>query len=220
VTAAQDVDQAAGAVARLLFDEEGLAGNNEDYYDPRNSFLNEVLDRRRGIPITLSVVFIAVAARAGLDARGVGLPGHFIVRAERGGRVRLLDPFHAGRPLDLAECAALIPGSRPGERLDPRWLEPVTTRQILVRMLVNLKAAYSRLGDWALALAAVERIRQLAPEALGELRDAGALHARLGHVAAAVRDWEAYLRAAPEAPDADEVRGRLRALRQALASLN
>ena len=221
LTSEMDVDRAASAVARFLFEEEGFRGNTEDYYDPRNSFLNDVLDRRLGIPITLSVVYVAVAARAGLEAAGVGLPGHFVVRAERRGRHRLLDPFHGGTLLDRAACEALVARVRPGGGpLDPRWLAPVTTQQIFVRMLSNLKAVYSALGDWARALAAVERILLLVPDALEEIRDRGTLHARLGQGAAAVRDWETYLQRAPAAADAGVVRDRLRALRQALASRN
>ncbi len=221
VTPEMNVDRAAAAVARLLFEEEGFRGNAEDYYDPRNSFLDDVLERRLGIPITLSVVYVVVAARAGLEAAGVGLPGHFVVRAERAGRHRLLDPFHGGQLLDRAACEELVSRVRPGGGpLDPRWLAPVTTRQVFVRMLSNLKAIYTALGDWPRAMAAVERIVLLAPDAIEELRDRGTLHARLGQGAAAVRDWEAYLQRAPGAPDAEEVKGRLRALRQALASLN
>jgi regulator of sirC expression with transglutaminase-like and TPR domain len=221
VTEDMDVDQAATALARLLFDEQGFRGNVEDYYDPRNSFLNDVLDRRVGIPITLSVLYVAVAARAGLAAQGVGLPGHFIVRAERHGRHRMLDPFHGGALLELADCEALVAEVRPGSGpLDPRWLEPVTTRQIFVRMLTNLKAAYSALGDWPRALGASERIVFLAPDALEEIRDRGTLRARVGQSMAAVLDWEAYLQRAPGAPDAGLVKGRLRALRQALAASN
>ena len=221
VTPDMDVDQAAAGVARFVFDEEGFRGNTEDYYDPRNSFLDDVLDRRLGIPITLAVVYVAVAARAGLEAAGVGLPGHFVVRAERRGRHRLLDPFHGGELLDHAGCEALVAQVRPGAGpLDPRWLAPVTTRQVFVRMLGNLKAVYSALGDWAHALAAVERILLLVPNALEELRDRGTLHAHLGQGSAAVRDWETYLRRAPEALDAGEVRDRLRVLRQVLASRN
>jgi regulator of sirC expression with transglutaminase-like and TPR domain len=221
VTPEMAVDVAAAAVSRFLFEEEGFRANTDDYYDPRNSFLNEVLDRRLGIPITLSVVYLAVAARAGLTAAGVGLPGHFIVRAERRGHHRLLDPFHGGRLLDRVGCEALVARMRTqAGPLDPGWLVPVTTRQILVRMLNNLQAVFTALGDWARALAAVERILLLVPAALEALRDRGMLHARLGHAGAALLDWEAYLQRAPEAPDADEVRERLRALQQALASRN
>jgi regulator of sirC expression with transglutaminase-like and TPR domain len=221
VTSEMGVDRVAASLSRFLFEEEGFRGNPEDYYDPRNSFLNDVLERRLGIPITLSVLYIAVAAGAGLDAAGVGLPGHFIVRAERRGRHRFLDPFHGGRLLDAGGCEALVARMRPGGGpLDPRWLAPVSTRQVFVRMLSNLKAAYSALGDWARALAASERIVLLVPNALEEVRDRGTLHARLGHGQAAVRDWEAYLRQAPAAPDSGQVKDRLRALRQALGALN
>ncbi len=221
VTADMAVDAAASAVSRLLFDELGFRGDTEDYYDPRNSFLNDVLDRRLGIPISLSVVYLAVAAHVGLAATGIGLPGHYVVRAERRGRQQLLDPFHGGRLLDRAGCEALVAQVRRGAgRLDPRWLVPVTTRQTLVRMLANLKGVYSALGDWARALAASDRIVLLAPDAADEHRDRGMLNARLGQASAAVRDLETYLRRAPDAPDAAAVRDRLRALRQALGSRN
>jgi regulator of sirC expression with transglutaminase-like and TPR domain len=221
VTPDMAVDPAASAISRFLFDEEGFQGNAADYYDPRNSFLNDVLDRRLGIPISLSVVYVAVASQAGLEAAGVGLPGHFVVRVDRGGHHRLLDPFHGGRLLDRTACEALVADLRPGAgSLDPRWLAPVSTRQILVRMLNNLKGVYTTLGDWKRALAASERILLLVPDALEELRDRGLLHARVGQTGAAVRDWEAYLQRAPQARDAAVVRDRLRALRQALASRN
>src|SRR5262249_34499903 len=156
---------------------------------------------------------VAVAARAGLEAVGGGLPGHFVVRAERRGQRRLLDPFHGGALLDHAGCEALVARIRPGGGpLDPRWLAPVTTRQIFVRMLSNLKAVYSALGDWGRALAASERIVLLVPGALEEVRDRGTLHARLGQGRAAIRDWETYLQKAPAAADAGQVRGQLRAL--------
>jgi regulator of sirC expression with transglutaminase-like and TPR domain len=221
VTPDMAVDAAASAVSRLLFDEMGFRGNTEDYYDPRNSFLNDVLDRRLGIPISLSVIFVAVATRAGLAAAGVGLPGHFVAQVEREGRRQIVDPFHGGRLLDRAGCEALVARMRPGAGpLDPRWLAPVTTRQVFVRMLANLKAVYAALGDWGRALAASERILLLVPDAREELRDRGMLRARLGQTAGALRDWEAYLEGSPSAPDAAVIRNRLRALRQALASRN
>jgi regulator of sirC expression with transglutaminase-like and TPR domain len=221
LTPDMDVERAATAVARFLFEEEGFRGNGEDYYDPRNSFLDDVLERRLGIPITLSVVYVAVAAWAGLEAAGVGLPGHFVVRAQRHGRHRLLDPFHGGAPLDRAGCEALVARIRPTSGpLDPRWLEPVPTRQIFVRMLANLKAVYSALGDWARALGASERIVLLAPDALDELRDRGTLRARTGQRVLAAQDWDTYLQRAPKAVDAEQVRSQLRALRQALGALN
>jgi len=221
VTPNLDVDATAAALGRVLFEEEGFHGNTEDYYDPRNSFLNDVLERRLGIPITLSIVYIEVAARAGVRVRGVGLPGHFIVRMERPGGTRLLDPFHGGRALTEADCDRLVERVSGAQvSLDSRYLRPVTTREILVRMLRNLKGAYVSLGDWNRALVAVDRILLLAPEDLGEVRDRGGIYSRAGQTRAAIRDWETYITRAPDAPDVERVRESLRALRQALASLN
>jgi regulator of sirC expression with transglutaminase-like and TPR domain len=214
-------DDAAAALGILLAKEHGLRGNAADYYDPRNSFLNDVLERRLGIPITLSVIYIDVAARAGVSVRGVGLPGHFIVRLTRQGAVRLLDPFHGGGVIGEADCHALVRQMRgPDAPFDEAWLRPVTTPEIVARMLANLKAIYARRGDWPHALRTVECLVALRPEAPGEVRDRGTIHGKLGDARAAIRDWERYLRTAPEAADADDVRQRLRALRQSLGVLN
>jgi regulator of sirC expression with transglutaminase-like and TPR domain len=218
---AMTVDDAAAAVSAVLFGREGLRGNTEDYYDPRNSFLNDVLERRLGIPITLSVIYMEVAARAGLTVRGVGLPGHFVVRAEKGDARRLLDPFHAGAPLAGHDCEALLQRVHgEGARLDPAHLRPVGTREIITRMLANLKGIYTARGDWPRALRTLDRLLLVCPAALAERRDRGLVHVRLGHPRAAIRDWEAYLAGAPSAEDAGRVRHELRALRQALAALN
>ncbi len=216
-----DLDEATAALNELLFEEEGFQGNAADYYDPRNSFLNDVLERRLGIPITLSVLYIEVAAQAGVRVRGVGLPGHFLIRAERHGASRLLDPFHGGATLEEADCEALLRRRYGAEaRLDPALLRPVTTSEIVARMLANLKAIYTTREDWSRALRVVDRLVTLRPDALAELRDRGTIHARLGGAAAAIRDWERYLEGAADAADADRVRHDLRVLRQALARLN
>jgi regulator of sirC expression with transglutaminase-like and TPR domain len=221
ITPAMDADAAAEALNALLFEEERFRGNREEYYDPRNSFLNDVLERRLGIPITLAVVYMEVAAAAGVTVRGVGLPGHFVVRLDRHGAERLLDPFDRGARLAEADCRALLQRVYQADvPLDPAWLRPVSTQQIVTRMLANLKGAYLALGDWTRALRTVERMLAVAPGALGELRDRGTLQARRGDTQAAIRDWEAYLLAAPETADADHVRQNLRALRQAVAVLN
>jgi regulator of sirC expression with transglutaminase-like and TPR domain len=218
VPAAADVDRATTALGRLLFEAEGFRGNAKDYYDPRNSFLNDVLERRLGIPITLSVLYIDVAAGAGLTVRGIGLPGHFVVRAERHGRQRLVDPFNRGAALTEADCQALVQRVRGrSARLEPPHLRPVTTRAIVSRMLANLKGVYLARRDWARGLRTIDRALILTPGAPDELRDRGTVHSRLGNSLAAIRDWEAYLAALPEAADADQVR---RALRQARAVLN
>ena len=216
-----DADQTAAALTRLLVEDYGLRGNDADYYDPRNSFLNEVLERRLGIPLTLSLVYMDVGARAGVAVRGVGLPGHFVVRLERGETVRLLVPFNGGRPLAEANCRRLVERLGGGRlRFEPAHLRAVSARAILIRMLANLKGVYTALGDWRRARGAVDRILLLAPEAVGELRDRGLLSARLGEPVAAIGDWEAYLRRVPDAKDAATVRRHLRALRQAQAALN
>ncbi|MGH7320529.1 MAG: SirB1 family protein [Candidatus Rokuibacteriota bacterium] len=215
------VDRTAATLNTLLFVEHGFRGNRDDYYDPRNSFLNEVLERRLGIPITLSVVYIEVAARAGVTVRGIGLPGHFVVRMERHGVSRLLDPFNGGVTLTEADCDGLVRRVSGQEvALEPAHLAPVTTRTILTRMLGNLKGIYLARGDWRRALQAVERILLLRPDALSQVRDRGLIHANLGAATAAIRDWETYLQGVPRAADADQIRGRLRAVRQALAVLN
>jgi regulator of sirC expression with transglutaminase-like and TPR domain len=204
-----------------LFGDAGFAGNRDDYYDPRNSFLNDVLERRLGIPITLSVVYLDVASAAGVTAHGVGLPGHFIVRVERAGEARLVDPFHGGTLLDESDCHALVQRMLRREvPFDPAWLRMVTTVEIVARMLANLKAVHVRASDWPRALRIAECLVALRPAALGEVRDRGTLHARLGDSRAAIRDWERYLKSAPEASDAAEVQRQLRALRQSLAVLN
>lgn len=221
ISPAAGTDEAAGALRRLLFEQEGFRGNAEDYYDPRNSFLNDVLDRRLGIPITLSVVYIDVAAGAGVTVRGVGLPGHFVARLERHGATRFLDPFNGGVVLTETDCRVLVERVQgQAASFDPAWLRPVGTREIVARMLGNLKAIYTTRGDWPRALRTVECLVALRPGALAEVRDRGAVHARLGDARAAIRDWEAYLRGAAGAPDAAEVRQSLRALRQSLAVLN
>jgi len=221
VTRDLDADRATDALNRLLFEDYGLRGNERDYYDPRNSFLHEVLERRLGIPITLSVIYMDVGARAGITVHGVGLPGHFVVRLERGGAAHLLDPFHGGRRLTEDDCRGLVERLSGGQlRLDPSHLHAVTPHTILIRMLRNLKGAYVARSDFGRARAAVDRILLLAPDALGELRDRGGLAARLGDASAAIRDWETYLRQRSDAPDAEAVRQRLRILRQALGALN
>jgi regulator of sirC expression with transglutaminase-like and TPR domain len=222
ITPAMDADATVRVLNELLFEEQGFRGNREDYYDHRNSFLNDVLERRVGIPITLALVYLEVAAAAGVTARGVGLPGHFVVRLDRDGRQPLVDPFHAGRELSPDDCRALVRQARGGGDVafDPAWLEPVTTRQIVSRMLANLKAIYLAQGDWVRALRTVERRIAVEPGSPGELRDRGAIRARMGDPHAAIRDWEAYLAAMPEAADAERVRHSLRALRQAVAVLN
>lgn len=208
---------AALALTRYLFEECGFRGNQGDYYDPRNSFLNDVLERRLGIPISLSVLMIEIGTRIGLQIEGVGFPGHFLVRIRTGARPLLLDPFHAGAPVDdadlLARLRSLSQASRGGgpdfAHVPDEFLEAASVRGILGRMLRNLLRIWLDKDDHAHALAAVDLLLVLTPHAADDIRTRGFLYEELECPAAAAEDLRRYLDLVPDAPDADEVRGRL-----------
>jgi regulator of sirC expression with transglutaminase-like and TPR domain len=189
-----------------FFEEEHFKGNREEYYDPRNSFLNEVLDRRVGIPITLSVVYLAVGERAGLPVRGVGMPGHFLVKyAPAVGEV-FIDPFN-GRTLTRQDCARMLQDMYGGSvEMRPALLEPSSKRQILARILNNLKSLYLSRGDLARALAASDRIMLADPHLTSEWRDRGLILFQLRHDSEALKDFSRYLALRPEPEDAPRVR--------------
>ena len=210
------------ALNRYLFEELGFAGNESDYYDPRNSMLHRVLGRRTGIPITLSVVYIEVGRRAGLRVEGVGLPGHFVVRAFEGDGDEgvLVDPFNR-RTTDAEECQGRIDLIYDGRlELSGEHLRAVGARSILARMLGNLKAVYVRAGLPGRALAAVERLLLLAPSDPDERRDRGMLLAQLGRVPEAMLELKLYLKLSPDAADAEAVREHLKKLQSRWASSN
>lgn len=201
-------------MSRVLFDEEGFRGNTEAYYDPRNSFLNDVLDRRLGIPITLSVVYLEVGWRLGLPLVGVNFPGHFLVRYE-GEAVRMLvDPFQAGELSFEDEAQALLDRVYGGNvRLQPDYLHPATKKDIVARILSNLKSIYLNARDDVRALAAADRLLLVHLDDPEELRDRGLILARLGRGAEAVVDLERYLERAPDAADTHRVMMLLEQLR-------
>ena len=207
-------------VSRLnacLFKEHGLRGNRRDYYDPRNSFLNEVLERKVGIPITLAIIFIDVGRGAGLPVDGVGLPGHFIVRYGAHPEPFYVDPFHTGKLLSAKDCAERVKEIYgPDLQWQDSFLEVVDDLHILSRVLNNLKVIYVRKGAHELALGAVERLILLKPGVPSEIRDRGLLRAQLGHVQPALEDLSAYLEACPEAPDAAAMRRHAEALQRGL----
>ena len=218
------VDDQLRALHRLrefLFDEEGFRGNADDYYDPANSCLNQVLERKLGIPITLSVLMIEVGRRVGLRVHGVGLPGHFVVSADVGTESVLLDPFDGGTVL-TQETAADVVSRAVGRRvaLTAEHFAPVGKRQILARMLANLKSAYVRREEWAKSLAIVDRLLVLDGPSSVFVRDRGSLLIKLGDLLRGAAAWEHYLRAHPQAADADRVKRDLRRVRQRIASLN
>jgi regulator of sirC expression with transglutaminase-like and TPR domain len=194
-------------LARFVHVAQRFAGNRSDYYDARNSYLNEVLERRTGIPITLALVYLALGARLDLPLRGVGFPGHFLVRCEAKPAL-VLDPFE-GILLERSECEARWRVAMPDEPFDAGALEPSPARAILARLIGNLKQIHLAAQDWARALACVERLLVLAPDSPTELRDRGLLYARLECFAAAATDLRRFLVLAPRDPSADAVRSQL-----------
>jgi len=208
-------------VARLnhfLFVERCFTGNNKSYYDARNSYLNDVIDRRKGIPITLSIVYAEVAQRLDLPIFGVSFPGHFLVRYVGEPEI-IIDPFF-GKTITADECAHRIEAIYGKDtRFDRRLLRPASPREILVRMLSNLKQVYVEKHDLERALSCVDRILLLAPETPRELRDRGILYQRLECFAAALRDFERYLQLAPDDDTADVIRSTLPELQRQAASL-
>lgn len=202
------------SLLRTLFEEEGMRGNADAYYDPRNSFLNDVLDRRLGIPLTLSIVLLEVGWRLGLPLRGVNFPGHFLVAFEGESMGFLVDPFDGGRIRFEDEGQALLDRVYGGGvRLREAFFQRAGRREMLARLLTNLKGIYLNARDDRRALQAVERLLLVAPEAADEVRDRGILLARAGRVGEAIDDLERYLDLAPGAPDRRRVRGLLRELR-------
>lgn len=207
VGSAARTEEAIHAFNEYLYDELGFSGNRQQYDDPRNSFLNEVLDRRTGIPISLAVVYLEVARRAGLRVSGVNFPGHFLLRAALGStgdspgareQFAIIDPFHGGARLSEADCRELLRQHVGDEAaFDERLLEPAGRRDIIVRMLVNLKRLYVRMRSFPQARFISDLLLTVDPSAYTELRDRGLLAYHLEDFAAALRDLEAYLRLLP-----------------------
>lgn len=214
-------EAAAPSLMKYLFQTQGFQGNEENYYDPRNSYLNEVLDRRLGIPITLALVAMEVGRRVGLRFSGVGLPGHFILKHPQAGGDLFFDPFRGGAEITLDDCREIV--SKVSGGLLPlrgEHLRPATKLEILIRILRNLKGAYERANDLPRALAAVERILILDPEDHDEIRERGMILSKMGLTTKALVDLETYLRLEPDAVDTDEVWEQVRAIRQARSLLD
>jgi regulator of sirC expression with transglutaminase-like and TPR domain len=217
-------EQRIVALNHYLFNELRYSGNVDDYYDPRNSYLNEVLDRRTGIPITLCIVYIEVGRRLGLSLQGVSFPGHFLVKLKLKRGQLVLDPFSAGAPQsesELRQRLGLVLPEKQSETapLDP-FLEVATPRQIVARVLRNLKSIYLKSDKPDQALDVMHRMLLVVPEAAEELRDRGLVFAQLDCFRAALGDLQNYLRRRPDAPDAADIHGRIVELKQAAARLN
>jgi len=203
-------EQAIRAVLARLFTVEGFHGNTADYYDPRNSFLNEVLDRRTGIPITLAVVVIEVGTRLGLPVTGVGFPGHFLVRFETPTAPRFVDPF-SGTLLDDAALAERVHRVREANDgvVPQNLLAPTSVPSMLTRMLHNLLRIYLDRNDPPQALATIDLLGLFTPDAPDLIRTRGLILARLDCATAAIADLRRYLALAPDAGDAEVIRTEL-----------
>jgi regulator of sirC expression with transglutaminase-like and TPR domain len=217
------------ALNQFLFGDLGFTGNTREYYDPRNSYLNEVIDRRTGIPITLAILYMEVGRRIGLPLAGVSFPGHFLVRLKLRGGTLVLDPFSDGAPLSEGELRERLQRVIPEGASDEvpvaelpldQFLEPATNRQILARMLRNLKGIYRDAGKPERMLDVLNRMLVVAPDASGELRDRGFVYHKLECYRAALKDLTDYVQREPDAPDSDEVRVRMMELSSLCARLN
>jgi len=210
------------AMNHILFQEEGFAGNAEHYYDRRNSFLNDVLDRKLGIPITLSIVYMEVGRRLGLSLEGVSFPGHFLVKLElERGRI-VLDPYLGGISLSEQELRNRLHQAY-GDQLDApmeRLLAGAGKRHILTRLLHNLKAIYLRKEEYTKVLPVIDRILLIRPDLPEELRDRGLIYERLECAQSALEDYQRYIELEPNAPDARDIRSRLINLRKITPALH
>lgn len=205
----------------FLFEDQRFRGDRDDYYDPRNSCLDCVLARRRGIPITLSVVFMEVGRRVGLQIAGIGLPGHFVVSARVGEDRVLLDPFDGGAVVTAERAHDLVArATGRAARLTEAAFAPCSKRQILARMLNNLKAVYATRGEWVKAVAVMDRLIAVDPAGWVHVRDRGSMLVKAGDFERGLADWERYLTGNPGASDVDSVLAQLRRVRQGLAVLN
>jgi regulator of sirC expression with transglutaminase-like and TPR domain len=207
VSAGNDTVEKVQLLSQFLFEQKGFEGNRDAFSDPRNSFLNDVIERRLGIPITLSVIYLEVGRRLGLNLYGVSFPTHFLVKAvdERG--ELLIDPFSGGIILTLEQVKAkLAEIYRQPVELHPAMLKSAGARQILVRMLRNLKGIYTGASDWARSLSALDRILMLDPRAVEELAERGQVYERLECFKAALDDFQSFLSLAPEHPAAEVAR--------------
>ena len=205
-----DVFRALAALNYVLFKEQGFHGNRDDYYDPKNSFLNDVIDRKRGLPITLSILYMEVGQRIGLAIEGVGFPGHFLVKSKSAADEIVIDPFNNGDVKSFDELQAMLDQIYGGQvRLHRDLLAALPKKQILKRMLANLKAIYGRRDELVKMLAVLDRLIILDPAAAEDVRDRGAVYLRLECYGQARDDFETYLRLAPDAKDAAAIREQL-----------
>ncbi|MBD2627148.1 SirB1 family protein [Trichormus variabilis] len=201
------------SINEYLYEDLGFSGNKIDYYDPRNSFFNDVIERKTGIPITLALVYLEVAKRINFPMVGVGMPGHFLIRPDIPDIEIFVDAFNQGEVMFAQDCQERLSQIyQQSVTLKPEFLAAVSNRQLLTRILTNLKYIYLKQQDLPRTLAAVERILLLFPDVTLELRDRGLLYYQLGQFTQAREDLQSYLAKVPEAEDADVIRQLLKKL--------
>jgi regulator of sirC expression with transglutaminase-like and TPR domain len=210
------------AINQVLFGECGLRGNREDYFDPRNSFLNQVLDRGLGIPITLAVIYQEVAKQVGFPVVGVGMPGHFLLKHfDEGGEELLIDVFDAGKILTQAGCQKRLDDIYGGEvTLEREHLMAVSNRQVLTRMLNNLRQIYIAGRNLTKAIRILDFVLALHPRSAEDVKQRAVLLYSSNRQAAALRDFEQYIRLAPDASDIAEIKNTVVSIRKTMALLN
>ena len=217
------IPERISALNQFLFGELGFAANSDDYYDPRNSFLNEVLERRTGIPITLSVIYMELGRKVGLPLQGVSFPGHFLVKCAVPEGAVVLDPYSGGISLglpDLQKRLREVQGGEVSRAIVAELLVSASNKDIIVRLLRNLKAIYLREHKLDKALPIMNWIIATMPEQTPELRDRGMIYQELECPRAALTDFETYLQLSPGSDDAGDIRGRIIDLRKEVARLN
>ena len=209
------------SINEVLFVQEGLRGNDEDYYDPRNCYVNEVLDRKLGIPISLSVIYMEVAKRIDFSMKGIGFPGHFLMKHIANDRDIVVDAFNVGRIMTSNDCQELLDKTYNGTvSMNPSLLQPMEKRTILTRMLYNLKGIYTQKEQFQKALSAIDGILLLNPGTPSEVRDRGLLYMQTSLFAKALADLEAYLTHAAAPEDSSYIKNHIKMLRGVVCASN
>jgi len=216
---------AVEAINRVLFVEEGFTGNRDDYYDIENSYLDRVIERKMGIPITLSIIYLEIARQVGLQMHGIGLPGHFVVgywaRSGRSAPSLIVDPFNEGQVLSIGDCAERVHAAYGMDvRFTNAWLQPVTNRQILTRVLTNLKHILNSREDHRAALRFIDMLLIVEPDSVWELKERGLIYYRLGEFMLALGDLRRYIKHAPKGDETDRMKYYVNLVNRLLISQN